>query len=94
MAPLGRAGPSRLALDPRSLPRERHITTHRRRRFVDYRLSRSGRRIGPLIGAVVVQGPGERELREVPLWLLARNQAESVSRANAIPIQLEAWDID
>jgi hypothetical protein len=41
-----------------------------------------------------VQGPGERELREVPLWLLARDQAESVTRANAIPIQLEAWDID
>ena len=62
--------------------------------FVDYRLSRSGRRLGPLIGAVVVQGPGERELREVPLWLLARDQAESVSRANAIPIQLEAWVFD
>jgi hypothetical protein len=26
--------------------------------------------------------------------LLASDQAESVSRANAIPIQLEAWDID
>lgn len=61
--------------------------------FVDYRLSRSRQRIGPLV-AVVVQRSGEDEPSEVPLWLLARDEAESVSRANAIPIQLQAWDID
>jgi hypothetical protein len=62
--------------------------------FVDYSLAKSERRIGPLIGRVVVQRPGERELCGVPLWLLARDEAESVLRANAIPIQLETWDID
>ena len=58
--------------------------------FVDYRFPRLEQRLG----AAVVQRPGEGELCEVPLWLLARDEAESVARANAIPIQLETWDID
>jgi hypothetical protein len=62
--------------------------------FLAYRRFEHARATAPRIGAAVVQGPGEEETREVPLWLLARDQAESVSRANAIPIQLKGWDID
>ena len=58
--------------------------------FVDYRVARPEWRIG----AAVVQRPGEHEVCKVPLWLLARDQAESVTRANAIPIQLKTFDID
>ena len=58
--------------------------------FVDYQAASPEWRIG----AAVVQRPGEPELCAVPLWLLARDQAESVTRANAIPMQLESFDLD
>lgn len=62
--------------------------------FLAYRRFEYSRAEVPRIGAAVVKSAGEAEPREVPLWLLARDQAESVSRANAIPIQLQSWDID
>jgi hypothetical protein len=62
--------------------------------FLAYRRFEYSRADLPRIGAAVVQRPDEAETREVPLWLLARDQAESVTRANAIPIQLKGWDID
>jgi hypothetical protein len=46
------------------------------------------------IGAAVVHRDGEDGTREVPLWMLARDRAESVARANAIPITLTNWESD
>src|SRR5262249_32892409 len=46
------------------------------------------------IGSAVVCRDGGRETRDVPLWILARDQAESVARANAIPAQLASWASD
>jgi hypothetical protein len=62
--------------------------------FLAYRQFEYPQPTAPRVGAAVVRGLGEAETREVPLWLLARDRAESVSRANAIPIQLREWDID
>ena len=62
--------------------------------FVAYHKFHQPQSTAPRVGAAVVQAPGETSAREVPLWLLARDQEESVSRANAIPIQLKGWDID
>jgi hypothetical protein len=62
--------------------------------FVEYRRFEYQRSRAPRIGAAVVQRDGEAETRDAPLWLLARDCAESVSRANAIPIQLMRWDLD
>jgi hypothetical protein len=62
--------------------------------FVDYRRFEYQDARAPRIGAAVVQRDGEIETRDTPLWLLARDCAESVSRANAIPIQLMSWDRD
>ncbi len=42
------------------------------------------------MGDAVVQQPGEDGTRDVPHWLLARDQAESVTRANAMLFQLTA----
>jgi hypothetical protein len=50
---------------------------------------------GPGIAEAVVQRAGEIGTRNVPVWILARDQAESFSRASAIPEQLEGcWDWD
>ena len=58
--------------------------------FVAYSsYSASGR-----IGTAVVHRDGGGETRDVPLWILARDQAESVARANAIPAQLASWAAD
>ena len=62
--------------------------------FVDYRRFEYLQATEPRTGAAVVQRPGEDRTRDVPLWLLARDHAESVARANAIPLRLTAWDID
>jgi hypothetical protein len=60
--------------------------------FLDYESVRSQRDLAPRIGGAVVQRPGDAEPCKVPLWLLARDRAESVSRVNAIPLRLNAWD--
>jgi hypothetical protein len=62
--------------------------------FLAYRQFEHPRPTAPRVGAAVVRRLGEAETREVPLWLLARDQAESVSRASTIPLQLRDWDID
>ena len=62
--------------------------------FVDYRHFECARATVPRIGAAIVKRSGEPGTRDVPLWLLARDEAESIARANAIPIQLTAWDPD
>ena len=62
--------------------------------FVDYRRFEYVRASVPRMGAAMVRRPDEDVTRDVPLWLVARDQAESVARANAIPFQLTAWDID
>jgi len=46
--------------------------------FVEYH----GNRVG---GAVVVRPPDETSTRVVPAWKLARDRAESIARANAMP---------
>jgi hypothetical protein len=56
--------------------------------FVDY----FGHGSEPRIGSAVVRRAGET--RNVPLWILARDQAESIARANAIPSQLTGWAAD
>ena len=66
----------------------------RRVTFVDYRHFEYADAAAAGIGAAVVQRPGEPGTRAVPLWLIARDEAESVARARAIPIPLNAWDID
>jgi hypothetical protein len=58
--------------------------------FVDYRSQSSEARIG----SAVVRRDGESGTRDVPLWILARDRAESVARANAIPTQLMSWASD
>ena len=56
----------------------------------DYRSS-----AGPGIASAVVQREGEIGTRNVPVWILARDPAESFLRASAIPDQLvRAWDWD
>ena len=62
--------------------------------FLSYRQFEHPQPVAPRVGAAVVRGVGEAETREVPLWLLARDRDESVSRANAIPLPLREWDID
>jgi hypothetical protein len=62
--------------------------------FVDYRHFEYAHAARSGIGAAVVKRPDEAGTREVPLWLLARDEAESVARANAVPIQLDAWNAD
>jgi len=46
----------------------------------------------PSIGAAVVRRQNETETRVVALWRLARDRAESVARANAIPTQITGWE--
>jgi hypothetical protein len=58
--------------------------------FLDYRRRGSA----PRIGSAVVRRDGEVDTKDVPLWMLARDEAESVARANAIPIQLTSWESD
>ena len=62
--------------------------------FVEYHGFEYQRRVAPRIGAAVVRRDGEAETRRVPLWILARERAESVARANAVPTQLTdlGWD--
>ena len=62
--------------------------------FVDYTAFTPRSLTAPRIGSAVVKRAGETETHEVPLWLLARDEAESLTRANAIPLQLKSWDID
>ena len=62
--------------------------------FVEYRLFEYQRTAAPRIGAAVIRRDGEDETRDVPLWILARDRAESVARANAVPTQLVSWATD
>jgi hypothetical protein len=48
--------------------------------FVEYRRYATTR-----IGAAVVRRADELETRVVPLWKLARDRAESLARASAVP---------
>lgn len=60
--------------------------------FVRYHDAGHPRPAGPRIGAAVIVRDGELETRDVPLWILARDRAESVSRANSLPTRLGGWD--
>jgi hypothetical protein len=62
--------------------------------FVDYRQAGYDRRIAPRIGVAVVQREDEPGTLDVPLWILARDRDESVSRANAVPAHLIGCDFD
>jgi hypothetical protein len=52
----------------------------RRVTFVDYHRYAAHR-----IGVAVVRRQNEQEVRVVPLWKLARDRAESLARAHAMP---------
>ena len=58
--------------------------------FLDYHRRGSE----PRIGSALIRRDGEVDTRDVPLWMLARDPAESVARANAVPIQLSGWESD
>jgi hypothetical protein len=70
--------------------RERLWLCGREVTVVDYRRHGSA----PRIGSALVRRDGEVDTKDVPLWMLARDEAESVARANAIPIQLTGWESD
>jgi hypothetical protein len=69
-------------------PGERLWLCGREVTFVDFYPFEYQRTPGTGIGAAVVQRDGESRTRDVPLWILARDRDESVSRANAVPSQL------
>ena len=51
--------------------------------------------INPDVSEAVVRRDGEMETRNVPVWILARDPAESFSRASRIPERLTgSWDWD